>query len=363
MIKVIKVSGEKHFNSFIQLPRKMYRQDPFWTPVSDNSQRQIFNIQANPVLRHLDCELYLALDEQQQPVGRIAAITDDLLQDQKVGLFGCFETIHDIEVARALFKAATESLAARGKKEIQGPATINTNQQVGLLVEGFDSPPMFLMPYNPPYYGPLLEELGCSKKLDLYSYVWQPEHTESNTKLGAVARRAAKIPGIRLRPINLRDPWGEGGRVAEMHNRSMTNQWGFVPMNQEEGAAFLTGIRSFADPELLVFCEVDHKVIGVFIILPDLGPQLRAAKNSPGRRTGRPTSVRVGILAVVPEYRRRGVVALFIDHAIRVMTRKGYKHAELSLVMDSNFQMNSIITGGVGSEVNKVFRVYAKEIK
>ncbi len=365
MFEVVKVNGEVQFKSFLRVPRQIYRKDPFWTPLPEASQRQVFNPQANPVLRYVHCELFVAMDNQ-KPVGRIAAITDTRLQDQQLGLFGCFESFEDINVARALLEAAGEHLAGRGKSQMQGPVTITTNQQVGLLVQGFDSPPQSMMPYNPSYYGPFLENLGFSKQLDLYSYLWRHEQKMENTKLALIAARAAKIKGIRVRPINLNDPWGEGARLADIHNRAMTNQWGFVPLDQEEGAYYLAGIRSFADPELVTFCEVDNKVVGVCLITPDLGPQIRAARSFRGPAwllgMNKPKSVRVGILAVAPEYRRRGVVALLIDRALRIATRKGYRQAELSLIMDGNYQMNSIITSSIGSNIDHVYRIYQREI-
>lgn len=361
MLDVIKVQRPEEWQAFFQVPRLIYRHDPLWTPLPEESQRQMFDPQLNPLLRHVHLELFVALADD-QPVGRIAAITDDLLPDKHIGFFGCFEAVDDPEVAGALLKAAAGSLAGRGKRVMQGPVTLNTTQQVGLLVEGFDLPPQVMMPYNPSYYVKLIEEAGFTKVLDLYAYLWRPELTGQRARLTAVARRAARIPGIRVRPINLNDPVGEGKRLSAIHNLAMTAQWGFVPMDVAEAAYNLAGLRSFADPELLTFCEVKGEPVGVCLIMPDTGPWLRAARRSGGARWLpffiRPKSVRVGVLAVVPEYRRRGVVALLIDKAMTTLIRKGYRQAELSLIMDRNDQMNSIITSATGGKVHKVFRIY-----
>ncbi|ABO50374.1 conserved hypothetical protein [Desulforamulus reducens MI-1] len=359
MLKIIKVKEPGHWQKFLELPWLIYRKDPLWTPWADHGR--MFDPQSNPILRHVRYECFLALDND-KPVGRIAAITDDLLADKRVGLFGCFESIDSSEVAGELIKAASQSLSDRGKNIIQGPATLNTSQQVGFLVEGFEKPPLFMMPYNPPYYIRLMEENGFYSILGLYSYSYSYS-TKIDAKLASVAKRAARIPNIRIRPVNLNNPWREGEKLAAIHNETMTNQWGFVPMDQEEAASFIAGLRGNTDPELLIFCEVDNKPVGVCLMMPDAGPRIRAA-----RRSGfnlpftRSKLLRVGVLGVSPEYRRRGVVALLIDRARRTMLRKGYQQAELSLIMDTNKDMNRIITSAVGGQVSKRYRVYQKDL-
>ncbi|AQS58610.1 N-acetyltransferase [Desulforamulus ferrireducens] len=365
MVQIVKVSEPHHWHCFFEFPRRLYFRDPLWTPLPLSAEQQLFNPQTNPVLRHVNYECFLALDKG-SPVGRIAAITDDLLPDQRIGLFGCFETVNNSEVVEQLLKAVAHHLKSKGKQQMQGPVTMNTSQQVGLLVEGFHLPPQAQMPYNPPYYGDLLEQQGCSQLLDLYSYLWDPGQIKALAKLKAIAKRAAKIPGIRFRTINLNDPWGEGKRFAAIYNQTMTNQWGFVPMDQTEAAAFLAGLRGSGDPELLFYCEVKGEAVGVCLMMPDVGPELRAARRfgfAPLLPLPRSRKLRVGVLAVVPEYRRRGVVALLLERALQVILRKGYRQAELSLIMASNKEMNSIINNVVGNSGKKVFRIYQKPIE
>ncbi|GAB6182217.1 hypothetical protein JCM14036_35360 [Desulfotomaculum defluvii] len=364
MFKIVKVERVEHWRRFFQLPDSIYRGDPLWTPLPMENQKQMFDPQRNPVLRHVKYECFIAIQDE-KTVGRVIAATDDLLEDKQVGLFGGFECINSTDVANELFKAATKSLLDRGKSIIQGPATMNTSQQVGLLVDGFHNPPQMTMPYNPSYYSFLLEDIGFYPLLDLLSYRWQREEEVNRHKLYAVAKRASRIPGIKLRPLNLMDPWGEGKKLAELHNQTMIQQWGYVPMDQEEAASFLAGLRSYTDPEMLFFCEVHGIPVGVCLMMPDLGPRIRAS-----RRFGLPIaiplreskSLRVGVLAVAPEYRRRGVAALLIERAILIGYRKGYWRAELSLIMDSNMNMNQIITTTVGSKVIKKFRIYEKTL-
>lgn len=364
MVEIIKVSEPSQWRYFLDFPHQIYFRDPLWTPLPRRAELQLFKQQTNPILRHVDYECFLALDKG-VPVGRIAAMTDDLLADQNVGLFGCFETVNNTQVVQELLKAVTLHLRKKGKKQMQGPVTMNTSQQVGLLVEGFHLPPQAQMPYNPPYYGELLENQGCSRLLDLYSYLWDPSQLKAPAKIKAIAKRAAKIPGIKFRTINLNNPWGEGQRFAKFHNKTMTNQWGFVPMDQTEAAAFLAGLSGSVDPELLFYCEVNGEAVGVCLMMPDIGPELRAARRSgfiPLFQAPRTGKLRVGVMAVVPEYRRRGVVALLIDRAIQISLRKGYRQAELSLIMASNKEMNSIINSAVGTSARKVFRIYQKTL-
>lgn len=364
MLNIVKVENAEHWKRFLNLPGSIYQGDPLWTPMPMESQKQMFNCQRNPVLRHVRYECFIAVQDK-NTVGRIIATTDDLLEDNRVGLFGGFECINNLEVAQGLIKAVAQSLFSQGKTIIQGPATMNTTQQVGLLVEGFKRPPQMMMPYNPSYYEVLLEANGFSPLLDLYSYQWRQEENANRHKLFAVAKRAARIPGIKIRPINLRDPWGEGKKLAELHNQTMTQQWGYVPMDQAEAAQYLASLRGYTDPEMLFFCEVDNIPVGVCLMTPDLGPILRASRRFGfplALPFGEPKSLRVGILGVTPDYRRRGVAALLIEKAIKIANRKGYRRAELSLIMESNTNMNQIITTAVGSRVNKKFRIYQKPI-
>lgn len=365
LLNIIRVKSSLDWKKFFQVPGLLYKKDPLWTPLPGNGEQALFNARSNPLLKHVKVECFLALDKD-KPVGRISAVTDEYLKDQRVGLFGCFETIDQPEVARGLIDAASQSLVERGKSLGQGPATLNTSQQVGLLVEGYNEPPQLMMPYNPPYYARHLEGNGFYPLLDLYSYLWKPSTSGKRGKLTAVAKRASRIAGLRLRPIRLNDPWGEGKKLAYIHNETMTKQWGFVPMVAEEAAQYLEGLRGFTDPELLMFCEVDNRPVGVILMIPDIGPQIRYARNShfpimvPFFQ--RSHFIRVGVLSVTPAYRRRGVAALLIDYAMNVAARKGYRQAELSLIMDSNKDMNSIITNTVGCCVNKKYRVFEKKL-
>ncbi|CCO09039.1 GNAT family N-acetyltransferase [Desulforamulus hydrothermalis] len=365
MLEIIKVCERRHWQKFMEVPWQIYARDPLWTPAPWDSRLQLFNPQANPLLSHVHLECFLAFADN-VPVGRIAAITDDLLNDQRIGLFGCFETVNHPEVARELIKAACRSLAGQGKTLVQGPVTLNTSQQVGLLVEGYNIPPQPMMPYNPPYYAELLEQNGFGRLLDLYSYLWRAEFFRENNKLARVAARAAGIPGLQIRSFKYYDLYGEAKKLADIHNRSMTNQWGFVPMDQSEAAQFLAGLKDYTDPEMLIMCEVKKQPVGICLMMPDIGPQLRAA-----RRAGlfgslsafsRSRSLRVGVLAVIPDYRRRGVVALLIKKAMETAIKKGYRQAELSLIMDTNQDMNSIVASLAGSQVYKKYRVYEKAI-
>lgn len=363
MIKVTPVSTASDAQTFLQLPRLIYDNDTLWTPLPEALERQLFNLKTNPLLRHVKYKMFLAWD-QEKPVGRIASFIEELLPDQTIGFFGCFEAVNDPAVSRALLNAAAEQLSQQGKKEMQGPVTM-TSQTVGLLIDGFELPPQMMLPYNPPYYAPLLAQAGLVKQLDLYAYLWQLNPHQHNKQLQAVARRAARIPNLRLRRINLHHPRREGSRLAAVYNQSMTGQWGFVPMNDEEAAYLLTGISSYADPDLLTFCEVGGEPVGVSLIMPDPGPRLRAARQS--RLSCKPFSwskppLRVALLGVIPAYHRRGVVGLLIDQARETAIRKGYRQAELSLVMASNRQMNRIITTAAAGKVHKVYRIYRQQL-
>jgi L-amino acid N-acyltransferase YncA len=227
-----------------------------------------------------------------------------------------------------------------------GPATFNTNQQVGMLVEGYQQGYQHMMPFNPPYYPELIEAAGMEKLTDLLTFRWRREQGVP-AKVAAAAKRAAGISGVTLRRINLYQPAADIDLVRAVFNKSMSANWGFIPLTRAEVASMLSYCSSFADPDLLLTVLVNNQPAGILMFTPSPFP------SRPGLK-----SVRAAILGVVPEYRRKGLDSLMMEQAIKNLLKSGYHEADLSQVHEDNNIMIKIITRIFEGDQTRRFRIF-----
>ncbi|MEW6215808.1 MAG: hypothetical protein AB1478_11520, partial [Nitrospirota bacterium] len=200
-IEIIEVKSKKDLDDFIKLPFSLYSKDPLFVPPLIKDMREKFSPE-NPFFLHATARYFLAKKEG-KPYGRIIAIINQRHNEfhkEKAGFFGFFESTNDYAVASALLDKVSEILKKEGMNIIRGPMNFSTNEECGFLIEGFNEPPVFMTPYNPPYYSNLMESFGMRKAKDLYAYIYDiPE--ELPEKILRVAEMAEKR-GIRVRPIN-----------------------------------------------------------------------------------------------------------------------------------------------------------------
>ncbi len=301
---------------------------------------------ANPVHRHLKTAYFMAVRDK-IPVGRIAAIKDFLNPDKETGFFGCFECEDDTGAASALIETARQWLSNNGCHKMIGPATFNTNQQVGTLIEGYESGPQILLPYNPPCYRELMEKSGLIKHTDLVTYSWYREMGIPG-KIARVAERARRTSGMYIQRLNLINLWSEARLVADMFNRSMFANWGYIPMTLEESWAMLSFCRMYADRDLMVTVWADGHPAGILLYLP-----ASLSSCGPFRK------VRGAILGVVPQYRHRGLDSYLMEHTMETMLRKGYEQADISMIHEENKVMLKTVTQVIGATQTRRYRVYA----
>jgi len=196
-IDVAAVNGKTELRAFVELPYRLYRGNPFWVPPLRIAVKELLDRERHPFYRNAQAEFFLARRDG-RVVGRIAAILDsnhNHFHEEDAGFFGFFESIDDPGVAEALLTAARTWLLGRGAKVIRGPVNPSTNYECGMLVEGFQSPPLIMMPYNPPYYPLLMERVGLRRAKDLYAYASSPSAVDAK-KIGRVAGRALAAHGI-----------------------------------------------------------------------------------------------------------------------------------------------------------------------
>ena len=323
-IEVAAVDGKDALKQFIELPYSLYRGDPHWVPPLRIAVKELLDRAKHPFYANAEAEFFLARQDG-RVVGRVAAILDkahNRFHEEEAGFFGFFESIDDASVAEALLSRAWQWLRERGAKLMRGPVNPSTNYECGMLVEGFDSDPMVMMPYNPRYYPALMEKAGLRKAKDLYAYL-SNANTISMEKIERVADKALRSTGVRVRPIDMKNFDADVERVWEIYNSAWERNWGFVPMSREEFAAMGKEMKQILKPELVLIGEVKDRMVGFALALPDVNQALKPAKGSlfpTGllkilyyQRLIR--NVRVLALGVVEEYRASGLAARFLCHA------------------------------------------------
>lgn len=378
-LKISKVQSQDDLMDFIYFPWEVYRENRYWVPPLISERVEFLDPEHNPFFQHATVEYYLA-HRGPKIVGTIAAFTNDLyneFQDVNTGFFGFFEVLEDQEAALALFRKADEFATRAGHDSILGPAQFSTNDEVGMLVDGFDGVPRVLMPYNPPRYMDYVEAAGYQKAMDLLSYKIVLEELMQNTppKLLRVVDKVKARRNLLVRTINMKDFDQEVERFKRVYNSSWERNWGFVPLTDAEIERMAAEMKPMLDPNIVVMVEREGEVIGVALSLPDLCQPLHKAYPRPGtpeilsmlklvwhwRIRGGIKWMRAYALGVMPEYRGLGVDALMYLEVAKNAYRRGYTYAEGSWILENNIMTNRAVQL-IGGEVYRTHRVYEKKL-
>jgi GNAT superfamily N-acetyltransferase len=325
----------------------------------------------NPFFEHAEAE-YFITERDGKVVGRIAAISNRLHNEthgDRVGFFGFFESIDDQAVADVLFDAASSWCRARGHDVLRGPASFSVNDECGLLVQGFETPPTLMMPHNPPYYIGLLARAGFIKAKDLWVYQGGTEahYVPVPERLARATELIRQRQGITLRPLNMKDFDGEVERIKALYNSAWEKNWGFVPMTEHEIDHLAEQFKPVVIPELVPMAEKDGELIGFGIVLPDLNVILRT--NRSGRlfpvilrllwalKMKRIRRARILLLGVVPGYQGKGVDAMLYHWIWTKSGERGIYWGEAGWVLEDNPAMNASLEK-MTFRVYKTYRLY-----
>lgn len=363
------VTDGRGLNRFIAFPYDHYRGDPLWVPQLRMDVATLLSREKNPFFQHAEAQYFLARIGT-RTVGRIAAIKNDAHNrehNDRVGFYGFFECIDDQSVANALFDAAGRWLRERGLSAMRGPMNPSVNDDCGLLVEGFATPPVIMMPHNPPSYVRLTEQAGFHKAKDLVAF--QSTGTELPERLVRAARIVAQRQGITLRPLDMKRFDAEVERVKVLYNRAWERNWGFVPLTDPEIDHLAKQLKPVVVPDLVCFAERDGEPIGFAVALPDLNVALKT--NPSGRlfpgilrvlwHARRVSRLRVLLLGVLKAYRATGVDALMYHWIWTRGSAKGYNWAEAGWVLEDNPAMVNGIQR-LGFERYKTYRIYDRPL-
>jgi GNAT superfamily N-acetyltransferase len=370
MLQVREVTTAADQRRFIDLPWRIYAGDRNWVPPLKAEVRKKLDFQEHPFWEHARAALFLA-EKDGQIVGRISAQVDDnynRLWDEKLGSFGFFECVDDQEVAGALFDAAADWVRRQGMTVLRGPMSPSSNDEWAFLIEGFERPPVLMMPYNPRYYPTLAERHGFVKAKDLLAF-YKHASTPMPERLIQVARKLRDNPRLSLRPVNLKDLHNEMVIIKEVYNASWERNWGFSPMTDKEMDLMAADLKNLADPNMVLLAFYDHKPAGLAITLPDLNQVLMHLNGRLGpigllkflyyRRKVKGS--RALVFGFKQEYRRLGLPILLFYETEEYMRRRGYEWCELSWNLEDNRLINDF-DREVGAEVYKRYRVYEKPL-
>jgi hypothetical protein len=370
-LEVRRVSGRRELRLFRRLPWRIYRDDPLWVPPLLMDVNTVIGGK-HPFHQHADVEYFLAW-RAGRPVGRVAAIVNRKhieFTGERLGFFGLFEAEDDAEAVAALLGTAEAWLRERGMKAVQGPMNLSTNEELcspGILIEGFDTPPMIMMTHGRPYYPALVEAAGYVKAKDLLCY-YLADGTPPQRLVDGVAR-LQRSEGVVLRPVNMKDFDAEVGRIKDIYNSAWEQNWGFIPMTDAEFAHMAKSLKPVVEPRLVLIAEINGEPVAFAIALPDFNQVLK-------RLNGRLfpfgifkllwykrkiNAARVITLGIKPGFRRKGLDAMMYLKLFQDGPPIGFPRAECSWILEDNWEMRRGLER-MGAYVYKTYRVYERAL-
>jgi hypothetical protein len=374
-IEIVPVTDKAMLRRFIRVPFAVHEHDNAWAPPLLMEREEAFSPKTNPFLRRAEVCFWLAIRDGRD-VGRITAQIDPLAQeslDERVGDFGCLSAEDDPEAFAALLRTAEDFLRSRGVTHVRGPFSLSINEETGLLVDGFDTPPMLLMGHDPVYAATRLEALGYRKEKDVYAYM-----LDMDAPLSSSARRMLERPlpaSVTMRRLNFKDYSNEIRRIVDIYNDAWSGNWGFVPLTEPEGEAMAKQMRMLLDDRLVWFVEADGQAVAFIVTLPNINEAIRDldgrlfpfgwAKLLWRLKMRRVKSARVPLMGV-----RRSLSGTLIGSAIPLQligsalpgaVAFGFRSIELSWILEDNLPMRRILER-LGARAYKTYRVYGKRL-
>jgi hypothetical protein len=376
-VNVRQVESGSDRKKFLKVPWVVYRDDPDWVPPLLADVSDTIDPGKNPFFEHGEAVLFLAQRASGAVVGRITAHTNrahnDFHRDQ-TGFFGFLECVDDERVSGALFEAAQGWLKQRGCDKVLGPESFSTNEELGLLVEDREGPPMIMCPYTPPYYTRLVEAAGFEKAKDLYGWFYEVGKIPGEAL--KVAQTVEAHPGLSVRQADPKYLERDINIVREVFNAAWRDNWGYVPWTDNEVKHAAKVMKLVIRPEITAIAEVSGKPAGIMIALPNINEVIKDLNGrlfptgllkliwrlKLGRHRFR--SGRLLLLGIMPEFRGSGsggLSVLLYVCAHRGAQKLGIQQGELGWTLEDNDKINAGIQF-MGGRIGKVYRVYGKDL-
>ncbi len=373
-VEIVPVTNDTELERFIRVPMTINASDPNWVAPLMFERREALSPKHNPFFDHAQVQFWLARKDGRD-VGRISAQIDALAKtdpEAPAGHFGLIAGENDPEIFSALLSTAEAWLRERGRKQILGPFNLSINEEVGLLIDGFDTPPMLMMGHDPRYAGARIEEQGYAKAKDVYAYI-------SGVPVfpRAVERRLSKpLPaGMSVRPVRMKEFDAEVRTLVGIMNDAWANNWGAAPVTEAETKQVGESLRLILHPKLIWFVEIDGEAAGFGVLLPNLNDAIHDiggrlvpfgwAKLLWRLKVRGVKRGRVPLMGIRRKFARdpRGAFApfLILDAFRREGPKLGITEAEYSWILEDNMPMRHILEG-FGAHIYKTYRIYGKSL-
>ncbi len=374
-VEVRPVSSKRELRAFIELPYELYAGDPVWIPPLLTEQRHTFSPKS-AFFEHAQVQLFVAYRDG-RPVGRVSAQIDRLRIDRyadATGHFGFLEAIDDPAVFAALLAAAEEWLRAQGMQRVIGPFNPSINGDIGILVEGFEHPPVFLTGHGRPYYDARVQAVGYHKVKEVVAYSLDPTATPPRTMVEA-ARRAREAARVRIRPLDKSNIKAETDLIARVFNDAWEHNWGFVQWTKAEFGELGSALRFFVSRDFVQFAEVDGETAAILVVVPNLNELIGDlqgrllpfgwAKLLWRLRFQRPKSARVALMGVGQKFQSSslamGLVFGLIEAIRQSGAATGMRYIEMGWVLEDNFALLRLMRL-LGGRKYKTYRLYEKSL-
>ena len=370
-LEVVTQPGQ--WRDFLALPHRLYADDPAWVAPLDFEQRQRFSPR-NHFFEHARMQAWIARRDG-VPVGRITAQVDELHLRQHgdaAGYFGMLEAEDDPQVFAALFGAAQDWLRGEGMERVRGPFNLHVNEEVGLLVEGFSTPPFVLMGHARPWYGPQVETQGYLGVKDLLAYHIRPDFDPPRV-MTRLAERASER--VRVRALRRKHLAEDAAIMRDVFNDAWEHNWGFVPLAEAEWVETVSTLGKLMPDEYIQIAEYDGEPVAFIVALPNLN---EATRDLGGKllpfgwlkllwrlKVRHPHSARIPLMGVRKSHQhsRLGPTLAFmvIDAVRKQMHARGVTNVEMGWILEDNDGMRNIIET-IGGQAYKRYRIYEKEL-
>ncbi|MEX2639381.1 MAG: hypothetical protein WD266_01755 [Balneolales bacterium] len=367
LISIATVESRQDFKDFLHFPHAHYADDENWVAPLHMQQKHLVDRKRNPFYNHAEAEFYIARQDD-RVIGRIAVINNrayNLYNKTSVGFFGFFECIDSQFTANLLFKVARDWARDKGLNTILGPTNPGMMDEIGILIDGFDKKPSFMMPYSKPWYDRLIKGAGFEKAMDLFAYTVNQDTIRLERFDRAAEIVMKRMPGLVIRPVNMRKFNAEIDIIHDLFNKAWARNWGFYEISKEEFKALGKELKMIIDVDIAHVAEVDGKPIGFSIALPNMNQALQHLDGSL-LPTGifkllfykrKINAIRTALMGIIPEYQGRGIDAMLHRKAIENGLKKGYFSSELGWLLETNTHIIRVAEK-LGGSLDKTYRLY-----
>jgi hypothetical protein len=370
-VNITPVQDARQLDAFLQVPYRIYRDDPHYVFPLLGEMKQFFDKQKNPFYNHAVSQLWLA-EQDGQVVGRIGACVDRYSNDhhgEKTGFFGFYEVDDDAEAAGALLQTARDWIAAQGMDAMRGPGCFTSNHDwYGLQVDGVFNRPVLGMPYNQRYYEQHFADFGLTGAKDLVAW-WLDTGGVFPEKMVRFINRILTRPGLKIRSMDKKRFFEDAAIIRQLYNDCWSSNWGFIPLDDDDFNYMAKDMKSLVNPDYLLIAEMEGEPIGFALTVPDFNMALQPLKGKLwpfgwlrfllGKR--KIDQARTLLMGVLPQYRTLGVDMALVYKTMTASFKDGIAKGECSWVLADNEPMNRIMQG-YGADMYKTYRIYERQV-